>query len=106
MRETWRNTLLYEEISPLDVSLILVAESEALLPAERDRKKHELHLSIELPCPARHKRQSVEQKGHTGTEGKDRTECTDRNEMQRQERKVKDRNRSKAKEQDRNMAGT
>ena len=36
-------TLLYDEISPLEVSLIPVAETEALLPAERDGKKHELH---------------------------------------------------------------
>ena len=50
------------------MSLIPVAETEALLPAERED---------------RHKRQSMEQKGPTGTE------CKDRNEMQRQERKAK-----------------
>ena len=38
----------HDEISPLEVSLIPVAETEALLPAEQDRKKHEPDLPIEL----------------------------------------------------------
>ena len=45
-------TLLYDEITPLEVSLIPVSETEALLPAEQDKKKHEpFDVPIEIRAP-------------------------------------------------------
>ena len=45
-------TLLYDEITPLEVSLIPVSETEAFLPAEQDKKKHEpFDLPIEIRAP-------------------------------------------------------
>ena len=44
-------TLLYAEVAPTEVSLIPVAETEALLPAEQDRKRHQPDLPIELKDP-------------------------------------------------------
>ena len=46
------NTLLYDEITPLEVSLIPVSETEVLLPAEQDKKKHEpFDVPIEIRAP-------------------------------------------------------
>ena len=44
-------TWLHDEIAPLEVSLIPEAGSEALLPSDHDREKHEPDLPIELRAP-------------------------------------------------------
>ena len=44
-------TWLHDEIAPLYVSLIPDAETEAVTPADHDRKKHEPSLPIELRAP-------------------------------------------------------
>ena len=57
-----RKTLLYDEITPLEVSLIPVSETEALLPAEQDKKKHEpFDLPIEIRAPQVKRDQEIPQ---------------------------------------------